>query len=381
MVNVNYPKFGDAILQGLDFRSRMDEKEREERISQAMESVSGDKDPMNNDLFSSLPIEKQNMIRQGISLDANLDANQQKMRYNAMFKDFKLAENLLDNGLEAETVSLLQDRAANTDYGQDTAEVLQAYQSGGAPALKKYLNAFNSLAGDGKEPSESRAFKDIAGAAGLKEGSQEYKKAAMIKLGMAPREVGSASMTLADDPDKAAKVAEVEARITGRKKEAELVSRLKLEPRLEAGLKHAVAQSAYQAEKFKESKSNENAFNVYQTGTRNLADALGATETGTLAGLVPAITSNAKVAEGAIAIMAPIIKDVVRSAGEGTWTDADQALVNNMIPTRKDSPEAISMKMKMLDEFIIAKLKINTQADPAQPKERDETSIMSQYGL
>lgn len=161
MPDILYPDIAGGFAKGLqarsqfeDARARREEREREEKIRQAMESVSGDNDPLNNDLFSTLPIDKQNMIRKGIALDANLDANQQKTRYNAMFKDFRLAENLLDSGLEQEAVSLLQDRAQNTDYGQDTAEILQAYQSGGAPVLKKYLGAFNNLA-DSKRTKET----------------------------------------------------------------------------------------------------------------------------------------------------------------------------------------------------------------------------------
>lgn len=183
MVNINHPKFGDSILQGLQFRNQMDDREREEKIRKAMESVSGDSDPMNNDLFSSLPIEKQNMIRQGVALDANLDEKQKKQRYNAMFKDFKLAENLLDNGLEAESVSLLQDRATNTDYGQDTAEILQAYQSGGAPSLKKYLSAFNNLAdGKAKEQTATAQEKNFDRLAQLKQNGNEDEVAAFSKL-------------------------------------------------------------------------------------------------------------------------------------------------------------------------------------------------------
>jgi hypothetical protein len=154
MVDIVYPDIVGGFAKGLQIRSAMDdmaakkaEREREDKIRKSIESVSGDKDPLKNNLFSTLPLDVQNQIRQGIAMDAELSEQQKNQRYNAMFKDFKLAESLLDNGFENEAVELLKDRSTNTGYGQDTQEVLQAYQAGGAPVLKKYLAAFNNLAG------------------------------------------------------------------------------------------------------------------------------------------------------------------------------------------------------------------------------------------
>lgn len=97
---------------------------------------------------------------------------------------------------------------------------------------------------------------------------------------------------------------------------------------------------------------------------RGLADSLGATTTGPVAGLLPAFSDEARIAEGAIAAMAPILKQMFRSAGEGTFTDNDQKLLMDMIPTRQDSPAVQRAKFSNIDSIVRAKLGVG--AEPAQ---------------
>jgi hypothetical protein len=59
--------------------------------------------------------------------------------------------------------------------------------------------------------------------------------------------------------------------------------------------------------------------------------------------------------------MAPILKQLFRDSGEGTFTDSDQALLMKMVPTRKDHPEARKAKLEMIDSIVQAKLGIGVQ--------------------
>jgi hypothetical protein len=186
-------------------------------------------------------------------------------------------------------------------------------------------------------------------------------------------------------------VATAEAVITGKKKEAELIQQMQLEPQIQAAITSSVAQASNIAKQAQENRSNASAWNVYKTGMGGLVSALGDTSTGSVIGLMPAWASNQKIADGAIAIMRPIIKDVVRSAGEGTFTDQDQKLIDMMIPSRTDDPAAAKAKVSMLDNFIKAKLKIeqNTSLFGEQSQQpqvgnevnEEEQSIMSKYGF
>lgn len=98
------------------------------------------------------------------------------------------------------------------------------------------------------------------------------------------------------------------------------------------------------------------AYATYQSGIKSLENAMSGTETGPLAGRIPAITANQQIAEGAEATMAPVLKQLFRDAGEGTFTDSDQALLMKMVPTRKDHPEARKAKIEMIDGIVRAKL-------------------------
>lgn len=87
-----------------------------------------------------------------------------------------------------------------------------------------------------------------------------------------------------------------------------------------------------------------------------LESALGKTETGYFAGRLPTITAAQQTAEGAVAATAPILKQIFRTSGEGTFTDKDQELLLRMVPTRTDEPEARADKIANIDRIIRAKL-------------------------
>lgn len=131
--------------------------------------------------------------------------------------------------------------------------------------------------------------------------------------------------------------------------------------RQEAMAKEGVKAAAGAAET---ERSNAAAYSAYESGMRGLAESLGKTTTGPVAGLLPAFSDEARIADGAIAAMAPILKQMFRSAGEGTFTDNDQKLLMDMIPTRQDGPAVQRAKFSNIDSIVRAKLGVGTQ--PAQ---------------
>jgi hypothetical protein len=98
------------------------------------------------------------------------------------------------------------------------------------------------------------------------------------------------------------------------------------------------------------------AYETFKVGIANLEKALSNTVTGPGMSWLPALTSNQQVAEGAEADMAPILKQLFRESGEGTFTEGDQALLLKMVPTRGMNAEARKIRLQMIDEIVRAKL-------------------------
>lgn len=146
---------------------------------------------------------------------------------------------------------------------------------------------------------------------------------------------------------------------TSEKKElARLRSQFKLKPAVESAVSVAIREAKDKADLAKEGRSNEIAMNVYETATKGLVDALGGTIAGPFAGWIPALTENQQIADGAVAAMAPVLKQLFRAAGEGTFTKDDQEILMAMLPTRKDRPGARVSKLANVDSIIRAKLSI-----------------------
>ncbi|MEW5248672.1 hypothetical protein [Microbulbifer discodermiae] len=106
-------------------------------------------------------------------------------------------------------------------------------------------------------------------------------------------------------------------------------------------------------------KTNRTAFSAYQAAVDGLSKGLEGTTTNPIAGRFPAFSAGAQIADGAISAMAPILKSLFRESGEGTFTDKDQELLIEMLPTRKDHPEARRAKIEMVDSIVRAKLGID----------------------
>lgn len=142
----------------------------------------------------------------------------------------------------------------------------------------------------------------------------------------------------------------------GAKRAAELSTEFSLSPKVQGAVKTAVAQAQAAADQSEENRSSARALEVYETAMNGLAEALHNTETGPFVGWIPAVTENQQIASGAIAAMAPVLKQMFRSAGEGIFTDRDQQLLLDMVPTRKDKPGARVWKMENIDAIVRAKL-------------------------
>lgn len=103
-------------------------------------------------------------------------------------------------------------------------------------------------------------------------------------------------------------------------------------------------------------KDVQQAMDLYETARDGLLSGLEGSKTGPFSGRLPAITAAQQTAEGGVAAMAPVLKQLFRVAGEGVFTDKDQELLINMVPTRKDAPEARKAKIENIDNIVKAKL-------------------------
>lgn len=129
-----------------------------------------------------------------------------------------------------------------------------------------------------------------------------------------------------------------------------------IKPRLEASIEQATSDVKTSAEAALQAKRHKKAFDAYSAGVGNLAKSLGATTTVPGMSFIPALTSDAQIAEGAVSSMAPILKDIFREAGEGTFTKDDQAVLLNMLPGRGTLPAARDAQLKNIDVIVRAKL-------------------------
>jgi hypothetical protein len=109
---------------------------------------------------------------------------------------------------------------------------------------------------------------------------------------------------------------------------------------------------------------NPRAYETFKTGMANIESTLANTVTGPVMGRSPAFTAAQQTAEGAEAIMAPVLKTLFRESGEGTFTKDDQAVLMAMLPTRKDHAESRASKIAMIDAIVKAKLGMAAAPSP-----------------
>jgi len=235
---------------------------------------------------------------------------------------------------------------------------------------------------------DQKKFEDLMDLAGLSKA--EKKEAARIKLRLIPGAVGSSAQTISADQQLTDDVATSQAAIEAAKEIAKLKSQLRLKPAIQKAVTLATGEANLISDNKELANSNEKALKVYSVGIESLAGSLSNTTTGPFAGLMPALTSSAQSAEGAIAIMAPLLKKVFRASGEGNFTDSDQKLLMDMIPTRSDRPSAVKFKLNAIDAIIQAKLGVqqgqqstdsNSTAEQPQPSAENDNELTSPSGI
>lgn len=130
------------------------------------------------------------------------------------------------------------------------------------------------------------------------------------------------------------------------------------------------AEAARRAAELAERKANQPnaALEQWVEARKGLEDGLGRTDTGPIVGRLPAFTTDQQIAEGSVAATAPILKQLFRTAGEGTFTDKDQELLMKMVPTRTDTEEARQAKIENIDRIIRAKLGGSRPAPSAEDR-------------
>jgi len=118
-------------------------------------------------------------------------------------------------------------------------------------------------------------------------------------------------------------------------------------------------------------------YNTYQTAMKSVSDALANTTTGPVAGRLPAFSAEQQIAEGAVAAIAPILKQLFRAAGEGVFTDRDQQLLLDMVPTRTDRQQAKDAKIANINAIVASKLGIESVPQTSKaPSEMTDAEIM-----
>ena len=165
------------------------------------------------------------------------------------------------------------------------------------------------------------------------------------------------------------KLVKLETDIAGGKETAKLTAQLKLKPAIQSAIAEAVNNAKSVTDTNKLNKSNELALSIYETGVGGLAESLHDTTTGPFLGYLPAISDNQQIADGAFAAMAPILKQMFRGAGEGTFTDADQRALLAMIPDRSTSAGARTAILKNID--LIVRSKLAAQEAPTTQQQQE----------
>lgn len=279
--------------------------------------------------------------------------------------------------------SLYQDIAAGAAYA-DTPEkwnkVIDMFAKT-FPEAEQYRDNFDQrdvfirLGHPQTRPAALQEFEYLLEAAGEDKDGMLRKNAALYALGQRSRP--TERITLAEDKGLARDVAmtqsDIEGAKAGAKATATLEAQQRLKPQVESAVQRAVDQARSEADIAEKDRSNASALAIYETAMGGLFTALGNTDTGPIAGRLPAMTANQQIAEGAIAAMAPVLKQLFRVAGEGVFTDRDQQLLLDMVPKRTDHPEAIVAKMQNIDAIVRAKLGQTEQA--ANPADGDLQSL------
>lgn len=124
----------------------------------------------------------------------------------------------------------------------------------------------------------------------------------------------------------------------------------------DANRQRQIDEAKAQAEKNAARPGLDASYNLYQVARDGLVQALEGARTGPVAGRLPAMQAADQNADSAVASMAPVLKQLFRSAGEGVFTDKDQQMLLDMMPTRAMLPAARMDAIRRIDAIVQAKL-------------------------
>ena len=150
--------------------------------------------------------------------------------------------------------------------------------------------------------------------------------------------------------------ASLEVDTADKKRRVQLYADFDIKPNIQRAIETAVQEVKRDFAIAEEQRGDDKAFDVYRTGVDKLITSLGATSTGPFWGLMPAMSANQQMADGALAAMEPLLKGVFVSAGEGTFTDDDAKRLRAMLPDRYTAPEARAGQIAVVDAIVRSKL-------------------------
>ena len=329
-----------------------------------------------------------------------MELDQQKMKMQEMAKDSRIKSAVmgaaeLQSAPVEQWTSILQDRIQGASrYAYDASaekEALQILQTKGPEALKAQVDGlvkFGSMAGifSNGQTAWQRQFDSMT--QGMT--PDEKMRAQRIAAGLDPRAVAAAprptdigGVTYIVDPNSStATLPTLNQPVSGTNQQGALLPPIpggsaSTQPSVIGPNEVASNVEAIEAAKLdaktaneREAKAKQNAIalSVYESGIGNLQRSLEGTVTGPVVGSLPAMTSSAQMAEGAVAAMAPILKEIFRVSGEGTFTDKDQELLLGMIPKRTTLPEARTAQLQAIDAIVRAKLGAGQSQQASQAK-------------
>ena len=277
-------------------------------------------------------------------------------------------QNLVEQGRDPSDTQDILNMLQSGDTGQITQakEIITAIAGGGEEGGIERQNVQSTFVGDNGNLFTVRRNGDVV--------DTGYKPSENVQLVTRPdgstiavdtkgTNAGQPVATVVTQ-EEALKGKETASKVT---ETGKLTAQLELEPQIKSAVAQAEATANAAADLAKEQKSNATTFAVYETAMSSLMDGLGNTDTGPFVGRIPAVTANQQIADGAIAAIAPVLKQLFRAAGEGIFTDKDQELLLAMVPKRSDLPAARESKFRNIDAIVRAKLRIYD--NPTQPSD------------
>ena len=306
-------------------------------------------------------------ISQSQQLASAIEQDNPKI-FNALKDKYKLAAENSGDQVFADSIDVLGQlyEASPEDVKLNLNNFLAAADPVNFPSMYEKIKSGANL------PAETVAFENLM--EGL---SKEDKiKARRIKLGLDARAQGSAETTLAaGDPEQVGLVAQVVATLEASKENARLNARLNLEPDIKLAVDQAAGLAKAIVEADQGRRDNSKALRAYEAGIGSLATSLGNTYTGLGGGLVSAFTVKGQIADASVALMAPILKDIFRAAGEGTFTKDDQAILMAMLPTLDMKPAARAASLAAVDAVVRAKLSVPSVVGAPAPTAGQDSSL------